>query len=130
MGANLFPDELVPHEDFQFHVRELAGSILIDFTGWKFNYVGRETPDSETALFSYTEADTGVIEIDIFSLTDDSGNALDYNLKVTTPYTKVAEIDDLGLEYVHIGLLATPPDGSPIQLIRNFRVRVSEAIAP
>lgn len=130
MAQDIFPAPLVPHEDFELHVRQLAGDQLIDFTGWTFNFVGRSSLGSEARLFDYSELDAGVIEIGTFTKTDSSGEQLDYNLAATIPGSKVVELRDSGANSVNIGLLATPPSGSPIQLIQDARINISKTIAP
>ena len=130
MAKEQFPSPLVPAQDFQFHVRHLAGDVLADFTGWQFKLVGRNGLDASQELFSYTESDAGVFTTGVFDLTDDKGNLLQYNLRVTIPHTDTDDLQHLDLQYARIGLLATPPSGSPIQLIRSFRANIADVEAP
>jgi len=130
MSSDVFPIEVVPHEDFQLHIRELAGDALIDFAAWTFNFVGIAGDDPENRLFAYTLADGGVIEPGSYTLEDNQGANLEYNLRITVPHTKTAEFDNASYQNILIGLLATPASGSPIQILKNLSVFIAETIAP
>jgi len=134
MSHYVFTQEIVTGQAYQFHIQEKADSVLVDFTGWTFEVVGRSNINVDPALFRYTESDVflgvPVAESGVFTLTDLDGNTEDFNLKITIPSeaTESLRVDEH--VHIHVGVRATDPGGNHFQLIPNAKVRVCESVAP
>lgn len=115
--------------DYVFYIRREVNGVLVDFTDWTFNLVGREFTDSEE-LFSYTEQDAGVIEIGQFGIQQDGGSTLDHNLKITIPSSATLALRSGKMDLIHIGLMGTDPNGDPFQIIVDSIAEVVRSIAP
>lgn len=115
--------------DYQFHIREMAADSLVDFTGSSFALVGREHPNSPTELFRYSEVDTQVIEVGVFSISDSKGVVRDHNLKITIPHTDTEPLKTQALSQIHIGLLWIDSGGLRKQIIADAKLRVCDSVA-
>ena len=114
--------------DYQFHIRETAGGVLVDFTGATFDLVGRTSANSEDELFRYSEIDAGVIVVGLFPLTVD-GVTEDYNLQVNLPNAMTSQLKTANYTHVHLGFAVTYADGIRKQLISNGKFPVSDSVA-
>ena len=114
--------------DYQFHIRETAGGVLVDFTGATFDLVGRVSPNSVDELFRYSETDAGVIVVGLFPLTVD-GVTEDYNLQVNLPNAMTSQLKTADYTHVHLGFAVTYTGGTRKQLISNGRFPVSDSVA-
>lgn len=133
MSVQKFAQSMYTGQDYVFYVREEVDGTLLDFSGWTWSLMGRKYPDSPSTLFSFTEADTDVIETGTFAIEQSDGSTLNHNIKITiqsaTTLALRSSVLDSSSPKIHIGLMGTDASGEPYQIIVDGEIPVCISVA-
>jgi len=121
---------LVVGEDFEIYIRyEDDNGNLYDFSGYEIRFAGRCSSVADGKLFNFSSKHYDFAQTGSFDLVDNDGETQTFNIKIVMPASETMMFKCGRSAYFHLGVVLTPENGSPINVVTDEKVTITKPIA-